>query len=273
MTPNSWETPDGAIALGYAAHLKSLRGVVRQALVHRALIRHLTQPTRVLDIGGGTATQARLLARAGHHVTVVDPDPEMHAQARTEIAGEAPDVQARIELVHGRGEDAVNLVGDGWPAVCCHGVLMYLDDPAELLNQLVTATLPGGLISILTKNAAAIPLRPALEGRWADALALLDADREIGNLGTTSRGHHLNDLAAQLADLGAPVESWRGVRVATDHLRDTPADEQIDDVTGPGDRNRDLVVNLEWELGGRDPYRAVARLLHLICRRDPITAP
>lgn len=123
-----------------------------------------------------------------------------------------------------------------------------------------------------SKRAAAITLRPALEGRWADALTKIDADTEIGNLGATSRGHHLGALEVQLAQLGAPVESWRGVRIATDHLRDTPADEQIDDVTGPGDSNRNLAVEVEWQLGGRDPYRHVARLLHLICRRDPTGA-
>lgn len=265
---NSWETPDGAIALAYANHAASLRGVVRHALVHRALIEHSGTPTRVLDVGGGNATQARLLARQGYKVTVLDPDPDMHDRARSELETETPEVRDRITLVVGAGENAVEHVGDDWPVVCCHGVLMYLDDPVALLAQLVAAAAPCGLVSVLTKNAAALALRPALEGRWADALDKLDTVTEVGNLGVDSRGHHLEWLQHQLDQLGAPVEKWYGVRVVTDHLRDTPADVQLDGVTGAGDHNRDLIVDLEWELGRRDPYRACGRLLHLVCRRS-----
>jgi S-adenosylmethionine-dependent methyltransferase len=265
---NSWETPDGALALAYSQHSDTLRGLVRHALVHRALVHHVPEPGRVLDVGGGTAIQARMLARLGHHVTVLDPDPDMVERATNELAHEPSEVRDRVTLIEGRGEQAIELAGGDWPLVCCHGVLMYLEDPDPLLDQLVRATAPGGLISILTKNAAAIPLRPALEGRWGDALALLDTDTETGGLGVTSRGHHLADLANQLADLGAPLQQWYGVRVATDHLRNTSAD--TGDTPTP---NRDLAIELEWALGRRDPYRACGRLLHLLCRREPERSP
>jgi S-adenosylmethionine-dependent methyltransferase len=254
---NSWETSEGALALAYAGHSDGLRGAVRHALVHRAIVAAVPEPTRVLDIGGGTAIQARMLARRGYEVTVIDPDPRMHEQATAALADEPDDVRHRVRLVSGSGEQAVDLVGDSWDVVCCHGVLMYLDDPLTLLAELVRATAGGGTISVLTKNAAALPLRPALEGRWADALALLDANTETGNLGIASRGHDRHELSSQLEALGASVTDWYGVRVATDHLRDTPA--------AP---NQDLAIDLEWELGRRDPYRACGRLLHLVARRN-----
>jgi S-adenosylmethionine-dependent methyltransferase len=254
---NSWETSEGALALAYTGHSDGLRGAVRHALVHRAIVAAVPEPVRVLDIGGGSAVQARMLARRGYNVTVIDPDPRMHEHATAALDDEPDDVRRRVRLVPGTGEQAVDLAGDGWDLVCCHGVLMYLDDPVRLLAELVRATAAGGVISVLTKNAAALPLRPALEGRWADALALLDADTETGSLGVASRGHHRHELSSQLEALGAPVTDWYGVRIATDHLRDTP--------TGP---NQDLAIDLEWELGRRDPYRACGRLLHLVARRS-----
>lgn len=254
---DSWVS-GGALAADYTAHALTLRGVVRHALVHRALTRHVPAPSRVLDVGGGSGTQARMLAGAGHHVTILEPDPAMLDTATAQLAAEPEQIRERITLVRGRGEDAADLVGGDFDLVCCHGVLMYLSDPGPLLRQMVAAAAPGGVLSVLTKNADAIPLRPALSGRWAEATALLDTDTETGNLGVTSRGHRLDQLALSMAAHGAPLTGWYGVRVATDHLGDTPAAPDHPDA-----------IELEWRLGQRDPYRSCARLLHLICTKTP----
>jgi SAM-dependent methyltransferase len=257
---NQWITADGAIAVGYAAHGRSLRGVIRHALVHQALMSQLESapgPVRILDVGGGAATQAVMLAHAGHAVTVLDPDTEMLAQARSDLAGQDAEIRDRISLVAGRGEQAVDLVGGGWDVVCCHGVLMYVDDPRDLLGPIVAAAADGGLVSVVAKNAEAMPMRPALEGRWADALALVDGDRvEMGNLGVPSRGQTIDELVADLEASGARLTEWHGVRVATDHLGDIAPTSDTD-----------YAIALEWELGRRDPYRRLARLLHLIATK------
>ncbi len=41
---------------------------------------------------------------------------------------------------------------------------------------------------MLTKNASALAMRPALEGRFGDALAALETDRDLGRLGAVTRG-------------------------------------------------------------------------------------
>ncbi|WP_239309756.1 MULTISPECIES: methyltransferase [unclassified Frankia] len=258
MTINSWADTDGELAAAYARHAGSMRGAVRQALVTRALLAHLpAAPRRVVDIGGGAGQQALALAHAGHQVTLVDHDPEMLAAAQSALLAEDPGIRQRVDLVDARGEDAVTVVGGDWDLVCCHGVLMYLDDPRPMLAALVDLARPdGGLISVLGKNARALAMRPGVEGRWSDALTMLESNSETGRLGVPSRADTVDDVTAHLAAAGAPTMVWYGVRIFTDHLRDTPVGADFD-----------LVCDLEWEAGRRDPYRHVARLFHLVAHR------
>jgi S-adenosylmethionine-dependent methyltransferase len=123
--------------------------------------------------------------------------------------------------------------------------------PGALLTELV--------VSVLTKNAAALAARPALEGRYRDALDALAADRDLGRLGAVTRGDTVKGLSEMLDGVGISVERWYGVRVFTDHLGDRPPDSTLPDV-----------LRLEWEVGRMEPYRSVARLLHLVgYKRSP----
>jgi S-adenosylmethionine-dependent methyltransferase len=255
---NTWTGTRADLATAYARHTGSLRGALRHALVTRALLTHLPDtPQRILDVGGGAGIQALALARAGHHVTILDPDLVMLGDAEQALTPQPREIAERVALVAGPGEDAAALVGDGFDAVCCHGVLMYLTDPTTMLQALTAAVRPGGLISVLAKNADALAMRPGMEGRWADALDLVTATTETGRLGVTSRADTLTGVQSTLAETGADTVAWYGVRVFTDHLRDTPV--------GP---DFDHILDLEWAAGARDPYRQVARLFHLVARRQ-----
>ncbi|MEZ0076261.1 methyltransferase [Planotetraspora sp. GP83] len=255
---NSWISASGAdLSAGYARHAGTLRGALRHALVARALRTHLPPGAQlVLDVGGGDAHQAVQLARAGHHVTVLEPDPAMLERAAQRLASESDPVRGRVNLVPGRGEQTAELVGGGWDLVCCHGVLMYQDDPALLLATLVNAAREGGLLSILTKNGDALAMRPGLEARWADALAAMGSRREVGRLGVPTRADTLSDVQGMLSAAGAETVAWYGVRIFTDHLGDAPVGEGFDQI-----------LEAEWAAGERDPYRLVARNIHIIARK------
>ncbi len=232
--------------------------MVRYTLVASQLEEHLPPPpARVADVGGGAGQQAIPLARNGYEVTILDPSPTMLREAHRTLASEGKDVRRRVSLVQGEGERAVEILGgESFDAVLCLGVLMYLEDPRPMIQQLAAIGRPGALVCVLAKNASALALRPGLEGRYKDALAALDADRDLGRLEVVTRGDTVEGLSALFEEAGLGVVQWYGVRMFTDHLGDRPPGSELPEI-----------LKLEWEASRRDPYRAVARLIHLIGQR------
>jgi S-adenosylmethionine-dependent methyltransferase len=264
MGRNHWVDHAQALA---AAFLQG-DGGLHYAVVTRALQRHLQAighgpetPARVLDVGGGQALQAIALARHGHHVTVLDLDDTMLAAAHVTLAREEAAIRDRITLRRGAGEDAPALAGKGYDLVCCHSVLMYLDDPAPLLDALVTCARPGGLISVLSLNADAVAMRAGLQGRWHEAVQSLQLGRETGAAYLPTQEPPLRDVRGWLETRGAAMQAWYGVGIFTDH-HDGPIV-----CTDPA-----LVIEAEWRAGMADPYRGVARCFHLVTQRAPMTS-
>jgi S-adenosylmethionine-dependent methyltransferase len=105
-------------------------------------------------------------------------------------------------------------------------------------------------------NAATLAVRPALERRWADALASFDAGHETGVLGTPTRGDTVEDLTELLRRRGVHAQAWYGVWLFTDWM-DLPVDDT--DVAA--------VAAVEMQASLRDPYRRLSRVFHLVGRR------
>lgn len=250
--------PYAELADRFVSHYASLRGLVRCELVARQLDAHLLPaPARIADVGGGAGHQAIRLARKGYDVVLLDPSEEMLGKARQALQEEDGEVRRRVDLVEAYGEEAPRVLGRSrFDAVLCHGVLMYTEDPGPMIGALAAIARPGGVLSVVAKNAGALALRPALQGRFRDALSVFDADRDVGGLGVLTRGDTVEGLGALMQREGVELVAWYGVRVFTDHRFDLPPGPDLPDV-----------LEAEWEAGRRDPYRQIGRLLHLIGRR------
>jgi S-adenosylmethionine-dependent methyltransferase len=255
------EDPFAGLAAGYNASGGTLRQVLRHELTGRGLAEHIPgPPASIVDVGGGAGQQAIPLLREGYEVTILDPSREMLDEARRRLAAEDQNARQLSRLVERTGERAHEaLGGETFDAVLCHGVLMYLENSRSMIQALSTLARPGSIVSVLTKNASALAARPALEGRYGDALSMLEADRDRGRLGVMTRGDTVEGLSAVFADAGLTVEQWYGVRVFTDHLGDSMPGENLPEM-----------MELEWEAGKRDPYRSVGRLIHMIGRKKPV---
>ena len=82
---------------------------------------------------------------------------------------------------------------------------------------------PGGLLSLLVRNADALAVRPGLAGDWAGALAAFDTDAYTNRLGLPVRADRLAALTRTLDGIAAPLHTWYGVRVFTDSVpNETP---------------------------------------------------
>jgi len=244
------------LAQRFADHYESLFGQVRAYVVREHLRWHLPPPpAAVADIGGGFGHQAIPLARDGYEVTILDPSAGMLDGARQRLEGEDRETVRRVRLVQASGETAVETLGArSFDAVLCHGVLMYLDDPAPVVSALARLARGGGVVSIVAKSARALAMRPAFERDWEGALAAFDATRQVNGLGLETRADTPESLSAACADHGVTMVAWYGVRLFTEGWgRDYP----------PADRH-DTVLAAELEASRRDPYRQLSRLFHLV---------
>ncbi|MFD8414018.1 class I SAM-dependent methyltransferase [Streptomyces sp. NPDC059650] len=170
-----------------------------------------------------------------------------------------PELADRVRLVDA-GLGSLPFDGELFDAVCCHGVLMYLDDPGEAVARLAGLVAQGGLLSILAKNRRAIDAREALVGdsETARRLIVSGAGRSVGNLGRETRGDDLDALDRLAAEHGLSPLPSQGVRIFHDHL---------DDAWAPEPAAYAAALELEWAASSRSPYRALGHLVHPLARR------
>lgn len=207
----------------------------------------------------GQGTQALRLARAGHKVTGLESDPDMLVAAREALVGEPEGIRERVRLVEGDGlETGVHFLPGSFDVVLCHGVLMYVQEPDAMVAGLARMLAPGGLLSLLVRNADALAMRAGLAGDWAGALAAFDSDTYTNRLGLRVRADHLDALTATLAGIAAPLHAWYGVRVFTDNV-----EGDANEASRLPAEELERVLVLEDRAARTDPYRRVAALLHL----------
>ena len=244
----------------------SVKGYVRTYVLHRHLLEHLPAPPGpVLDVGGGAGHQSFPLAQAGYEVTVLDSSPAMLDKARERLQRLPAEIRSRVTLLEADGEKADEAVnGRRFAGVLCHGVLGYLDRPEPLVDQLCRCADDGGVVSIMTGNARAGAVRPALERRWDDALASFDARTEIGVLGVRGRADTVEEISELLDARGVEPLGWYGVWLFVDWLEFSGV--ELD----PRDRDQvAAMAAVELEASRRDPYRQLSRVFHLVGRMSP----
>jgi S-adenosylmethionine-dependent methyltransferase len=242
----------------------SVKGHVRTHVMHQQLLEHLpAPPAPVLDVGGGAGHQSFPLAQAGYDVTLLEPSPAMLDKAQQRLQRLPDDARRRVTLLQVEGENADEAVnGRRFAAVLCHGVLGYLERPEPLVNQLCRCVAVGGVVSIMTGNAKASAVQPALERRWEDALVAFDARSGIGVLGVRGRADTVEEVSELLQSGGVEPVRWYGVWLFVDWLEFSGA--ELD----PSDSEQvAATVAVELEASRRDPYRQLSRVFHLVGRK------
>jgi SAM-dependent methyltransferase len=244
----------------------SVKGYVRTYVLHQHLLEHLPPPpATVLDVGGGAGNQSFPLAQAGYDVTILDSSPAMLDKARQRLGLLPAGARQRVTLLQGDGEHADEAVaGERFAGVLCHGVLGYLQDPGPLVAQLCRCAEDSGIVSVMTGNAHATAVQPALERRWADALASFGARTGTGVLGVRGRADTVEEVGELIARYGVEPERWYGTWLFIDWLEFGGA------TLDPSDAKEvEAIAAVELEASRRDPYRQVSRAFHLVGRKRP----
>jgi S-adenosylmethionine-dependent methyltransferase len=248
----------GSVGEAYRDHCTSVRGRLRHDIVFRDLNAHLDNEASVLDVGCGDGEMSLRLARAGHIVVGIDPSSAMLQAARQRLEQEPTDIAGRVTFAQG-DLFALRLKGD-FDCVCCHGVLMYLSESRAALTELARWTRPGGVLSVLAKNAVSVGFREALKRDYLTAQKIISSTSTLtsGNLGIETRGDYPDDLVDGFEGLGFKNASWSGVRIFSDHYHENERMTEEDYCN---------LLSLEEAASTKDPYRQMARLVHVLGRK------
>ncbi|CUW27896.1 methyltransferase [Streptomyces reticuli] len=238
----------------------SLRTAVVWEVLQDALDRRVKATGRdsldVLDTGGGSGNFAVPVARLGHRVTVVDPSPNalFALERRAAEAG----VADRVRGVQGDVHGLFDVVERGsYDAVLCHGVLEYVDDPAEGIRNAVAALRAEGVLSLLAAGLGGAVLARALAGHFTEARqALQDPDGRWGPGDPMPRRFTAEQLTALVEGAGLRVGAVHGVRVFADLVPGVLVD------TEPG--ASEALLKLEAAAAELPAFHSVATQLHVL---------
>ena len=241
-----------------------LKGDIRLAVLGRDLAPVLptvaTEESRltVVDAGGGQGQFALDLAAVGHRVWITDISAEM-----LELAREAAVTRGLEEQVTALQLPLQVLKSD--PRIpqaqllMCHAVLEWLEQPQQALVDLAACLVPGGYLSLTFYNRRALEFRLLQRG----SLRQLDRNRDSGYWGghpgslTPQNPLLPEEVMGWVQQTGMSVVAHSGIRCFHDFM--TP---EMRDKLPPA-----AIVEKELEYSRVDPYRQLARYVHLLCRR------
>jgi SAM-dependent methyltransferase len=200
----------------------------------------LAPDTRVLDVAGGKAGPALVLARSfGCNILSVERAPEFVVAARERIA--AAGLTDRIEIVEGDAR-AFPLAPESWDAALCLGASFVFDDLAGTLAALTPAVRTGGFVAVGEPYWREWPLPPGVDDQGY--LALRETVGRLEAAGLAPAG-----LIAASEDDWDAYESlhWRALE---EWLADHPDDPDAVEIRERHERNRDDYLTFGRRLSG-----------------------
>lgn len=232
-----------------------VKGQLRLRLVGDDLLQTLGTGSalKVLDAGGGLGHMTVSLVEAGHDLTFCEPSQAMMQQAQATF--EEHGIQDQVRLIARPVQDLdINETGH-FDLILFHAVLEWLAEPRETLRKLLDLLIPGGSVSLMFFNVHSIIIKNLLRGNFRKVHS-----RDYGGKGDALTPIHPLDPADVIAWLkgwGYEICLHTGIRSFYDYLpRDLAARRSFEDI-----------YELEREFSRKDPYRGMARYVHLIAKK------
>lgn len=238
----------------------SQKGKVRLEILWRDLqegVPALSQgaPFSVLDVGAGLGQVSHRLAVQGHKPLLLEPGEEMRrlaVQYWEQALPAAPVPEIRDLCLQAMPEAKLP------PAdlVLCHAVLEWLAAPLDALPILAGQVRPGGWLSLMFYNRHAAVWSNLMLGN----LEKVQLNRLRGRRKRLTPINPLepSQVLSRVEDLGLSLISHSGVRCFVDYMKREADDESV--------------IETEWQLCRKDPYRNLARYVHLLLRKPDVEA-
>lgn len=190
------------------------KGTVRTTMLQHDMLTGIEElagdrSLQILDAGGGMGQIARWLAGMGHRITLCD-----ISAAMLQIADEEnrkAGLHEQIELVHAPLQEMPALLpGQKFDIILLHGVVEWMQTPAEALQLLIPLLKPGGLCSLLYFNRNKLVLQWGINGQFEKAIS--GKPRNPRTL-TPSNPLCESDLLPTFANCGLKIISKAGIRI------------------------------------------------------------
>jgi len=230
-----------------AEFIPSLSGLTLDETVDRT-----PAPLKVLDAGGGQGQLAVEVARLGHDVQLCDISGEMLSLAR-ERAAEAG--VSGITFIHDSIQQVCRQNPASYDLAMCHAVLEWVEDPCSMLDLLVASLKPGAYLSLTFYNVDSIKMKNLLRGNYRKVLAG-EYTGYRGSL-TPTYPRHRDQVLNWMSPHDVQLLCHSGIRCFHDYLLDPSL----------RNANSDQQLALELSLSRQEPFRGLARYVHLLYRK------
>jgi S-adenosylmethionine-dependent methyltransferase len=233
-------------------YYNQVRGYVRQELTRMNLSPYLVPEGGVAaDVGGGDGRDSEWLASKNYSVVLAEP---------SNLIEDAQERKGDIQCIRTDAKGLLSDAGkDRFDLVLSHGVVMYDDQPADQIKDIVALAKPGGIVSMLVKGYLGAYTRLQKEGDIQGKAALRATGRFTNNLGEEVWALEPQKWERMLTEAGADILNWSGVRIHSEY--DTRKLQHVDQA-----ELAKIVIN-EHHSGNDRGLRARGQMLHFIARK------
>jgi S-adenosylmethionine-dependent methyltransferase len=236
----------------------TVKGRLRLEILWRDLLGQIPQlesdePLEILDAGAGMGNFSQRLLQHGHHLLLCDVSEKLLQEAQQNLA--SPADQQNVRFVQAPFQQLADDHAEAFDLVLSHAVLEWLAQPEPGIRALQQLIKPGGWLSLLFFNRNSLIYRHLLNGNF----------KKIRSGELSGEGKYLtpdNPLPPEqvlqwLTDSDLEIVCYSGIRTFVDFMhRDMRDKTAFDDL-----------LEMELRFSRQEPFRSLARYLHVICRK------
>ncbi|WP_416394648.1 methyltransferase domain-containing protein [Allohahella sp. A8] len=248
-----------------------------------AIAEQAQKPMQVLDVGCGEAPVSRRLLGTTQRLVLIEPSPSMLDTAVANVESalvSLGNAAPTVEAFKGYAQSSIASIKGEFDLILAHAVIEWTEAPLALLGQLCDRLGPRGRLSLAVYNEHGLRFRRLIRGQYDDL-----PPRPRNYKGGLTPIHPLapEEIETWCRARGLRIERLRGLRCFADYQaspRDSvrPGASPSDNATaGPPKGSKAFasaldqyqqLLSAEREVSRQDPFRRLARYLHIVICRD-----